>query len=883
MRLHVRAGRGRSAAVGLAAAMVVAGACETARNPGGVQQDLIAPAITLSFTQDTQQIASGLSFSVTASDNLGLKDIRLTYSDPTIGTSDSVFTSTVTNYNQSVTVTFPPGSGAGGPITIIGRATDGAGNFTESTIVIFLSNVQALTVVLVTPSAGPPAPLASPGRNIVVAVHGQQVGGLQRVGFIVTPRSAVSDPTTPPTDSLIFIGTLPKDTTYTDTLTVSPSFTTGSFTVAGFAMDAGGRRVTTTPPVTVNILSVATDNTPPVVSHTIASRVEATDTITVRGIDPSAISWIGFRVDTVLNAAPPFTGITPLKFDSVNVGAANLTDVTQKLSLGLTTLTTFPKSVVVRGYACDLATARNCAYSQSSTVITSSARRAPARAPTPSGGIDTVVVVAGRTFPLPLGGKIADAIFNANQNELYLTNPTRHRVEIFQVANSTFVQSGITFGVGVPWGIALWPRNTLGQVGSYGDSIVVADAGGTQLAIVDVRPTVRQLAWRQDLPNFLIETYKLLRIAGGTFEEITVHDVSDRPQYVATVCRTGGGTTCVPDSIYALYSTTPTASSTSPFAGKATLRMEKLINTANPALLFGHLFWEIGGTLASTTTDTLRIEEIRGKTSQVVLSACAGINVVLSTFGLGDSTYARNSGNFTHAFFGEGGNITTAFARVMAYDSRDPITGVGVLDTSCVAPLSTGRTMLAAGEDHIDLGMSPGVNVSDFISNTGIHVTSIATNLNGLTNVVRADSIYYLDENLRLKATSCTLASDLTTCLTGAQGMDMNYLHDFSPGGSCTPTCGGGTNPNNRLLFAARPDAKIDVFDTFDGGQLLVGGQPFSIPIRDPIIGPFRVALDATGTGQLLFGITANGLVMVRLPSPTNPNPAAPPPPARRR
>src|SRR5438093_13240190 len=86
---------------------------------GGVQQDLIPPAITLSFTQDTQQIASGLSFSVTASDNLGLKDIRLTYSDPTIGTSDSVFTSTVTNYNQSVTVTFPPGSGAGGPITLI--------------------------------------------------------------------------------------------------------------------------------------------------------------------------------------------------------------------------------------------------------------------------------------------------------------------------------------------------------------------------------------------------------------------------------------------------------------------------------------------------------------------------------------------------------------------------------------------------------------------------------------------------------------------------------------------------------------------------------------------------------------------------------------------
>ena len=170
--------------------------------------------------------------------------------------------------------------------------------------------------------------------------------------------------------------------------------------------------------------------------------------------------------------------------------------------------------------------------------------------------------------------------------------------------------------------------------------------------------------------------------------------------------------------------------------------------------------------------------------------------------------------------------------------------------------------------------MSPGVNVSDFISNTGIHVASVATNFNGLTNVVRADSIYYLDSNLRLKATSCTLAVGGVGCVTGSPGMDMNYFHDFSPGGSCTPTCGGGTNVNNRLLFAARPDASIDVFDTFDGSQLLSAGVPVTIPIRDPIIGPLRVAKDATG--QLLFGITAKGLVMVRLPALVNPNPAPP-------
>src|SRR2546422_4856682 len=40
-------------------------------------------------------------------------------------------------------------------------------------------------------------------------------------------------------------------------------------------------------------------------------------------------------------------------------------------------------------------------------------------------------------------------------------------------------------------------------------------------------------------------------------------------------------------------------------------------------------------------------------------------------------------------------------------------------------------------------------------------------------------SIYYLDSNLRLKATSCTLAVGGVGCVTGSPGMDMNYFHDF--------------------------------------------------------------------------------------------------------
>ena len=229
----------------------------------------------------------------------------------------------------------------------------------------------------------------------------------------------------------------------------------------------------------------------------------------------------------------------------------------------------------------------------------------------------------------------------------------------------------------------------------------------------------------------------------------------------------------------------------------------------------------------------------------------------LARFGLGDSTFVRNSGNFTHALVGEGGSITTAFARVMAYSAKQQlIHGPGTF-TSCATD-GFGITN-DAGENDRDLGMSPAIDVSDFISNTGVRIHSIATNFNGATNLVRADSIYFLDEGLRLKGTS--------PAPVGAFGMDMNYNHAFAAGSAGTPTFGGSGNPNDRIAFSARPDGNIDVWDTFFYGNI---GQ---ITVRDPIIGPLRVARNAAGTRQWLFGVTARGLVMIELPVIANPNP----------
>ncbi len=864
MRLVTRG----TAVWGIIALALAVWSCETTRHPGGIQTDAQPPAILLVNTVgDTQDIAGGLRFGIDAVDNLALKVVSLRFSGGFIDTINTNFTGQVKTYTVSPTITFGPNSGVGGNIQIIGRAVDGAGNFAEDTISIFLSNVQALRVTLVLPS---PGALASTGKGLAVDVIAVQNSGIAKIGFLVSPPASVTNPTTPPADSMLFGSPFADSVEYVDTLIVVPS--SGTFTVQGFAEDSAGRRGFSNT-VTVLIQSVATDNQVPVVAHRIAARVEVDDTVHVRAQDPSAISWIGFRVDT---------GGVMMKFDTVNVAAGNLTDVTRHFSLGLQGLQPLPHTIVVKGYACDAATARNCDFTNSTTLIPSAPikfgnlpTRGAGPLPAPAALIDTVIVVAGVTRALPFGGRIADAIFNGNDSSLYLTNPQLGRVEVFQVANTSFVAAGIQTAGPQPWGIALWPLDTLGN---YKDTIIVANSGGLELSIIDVRAGVRRLAWRQDLPDYLIETYRVL--TSPLRENIIIYDVSDRPQYVASVCRVTTGTpNCHADSVFAIYSTLPTASSSAPFAGRATLRMEKLIDTPNPALLFSHLFWELAGdsTLSSDSRDTLRIEMRRGRpynVQELQLTACAGVTIELARFGLGDSTYVRNSGNFTHGIMGEGGNITTQFARVVGYTTKAALlhgpSTARFCATNAAVDLFGNPIVSDSGENHRDLGVTPAIDVSDFISNTGVTLHSIATNFNGGTNLVRADSIYFLDEGMKLKGTA--------EAPLGAFGMDMNYNHAFLAGDPGTPTFPPGTgNPNDRIAFSARPDGNIDVWDTFFYGK--VGG----IVVRDPIIGPLRVARNRANTRQWLFGVTAAGVVVVELPVITNPFPSQPPwgPPIR--
>ena len=135
---------------------------------------------------------------------------------------------------------------------------------------------------------------------------------------------------------------------------------------------------------------------------------------------------------------------------------------------------------------------------------------------------------------------------------------------------------------------------------------------------------------------------------------VMIHDFSDRPQFLASVCRvTDATTTCHADSVYAVYSTTPTIDQTRDlFELRGTIRWENISTTVTPQ---SHFFWEHAAAVAGLAFDTLQIVAKRGLVPDTILSGACGQLVSVTELAYLDTTFVRNSGNFTHALIGEGG------------------------------------------------------------------------------------------------------------------------------------------------------------------------------------------------------------------------------------
>jgi hypothetical protein len=792
-------------ALGTAVTLVVVACTDgTSLDP---RRDRVPPTVSLTAVGGKPDTV--ISFTTEAKDNLGLKTIHIQAIGAVGFVYDTLFTSAVTNIQLPFTLfssrSVPPGT----PVTITATAIDGAGNSSGvDTLIMATGNVPPPEVKVISPFSGSSAVV---GKSILVTVMGKSAIKVLALGLSTTGPVVR-------TDSVLFASPLSDSITMQDTIAIPANATPGTLTITPFLRDSLAQRAVG-PSITVTVQTAAQINSVPVVNqycqtnqafnnacgHT--KRVEVSDTVHVEADDPSGISQVGYEVRSTpggaIDDSQTFAASGQLTFDSH----------TFKMNLPYTT---FPTTAYVQVFA------------QNSNGV-----RAYAKLSSGIDRIDTVTVVAGVTRVLPSGGQVADALYHPGKDRLYLTNITRNQVEVFNLADSSF-KAPVIVG-SRPWGIAAWPEDRNGTTLSKGDTLLVANSGGTQISYVDLDAGTSGSGlevFRYLLPNIIVASVTTTTSAtsGLPIQVKTIYDFSDRPQFLAATCYQVGGV-CT-DRILA-YTTTPTPGQSTPFSNlNGTIRWENLTRGVTAAGKRGdphvsHFFFEQAQGQDGARGDSLEIRryDADGNPADTVtlvpfIDPAGGSTIVtVGKLAFRDTTFARNSGNFQRAVFGEGGNIINS--RAMMFDAD-----VG----------------FDAIRWWVDLGVSPPMAVSDFVANTSATMKGVAINFDGSLSAVRADSTYILNNNLRLLGTMGTTVSNA--------GLD---FHPENKGVNSFPL-------NTRLAFAASSEPLIEIYDT--NCYFRVG----TIPIKDPIIGPITAALRPNGQ-LVLVGATARGVVIATLPN----------------
>jgi hypothetical protein len=813
--------RRRGVALGALALLLGVAACAE-QQPSGSLGDLDAPSINLIASDAPND--SSIAFRAEAADNLGIKSIRVLISGGITGVIDTMFTVNQTRLTVPFTLGIPTTVQAGTPIILIGTSTDGARNVSgPDTLILTVGGVAPPTVRIVSPTATDAAVV---GRQVLITITGSSELKIRSLGFIAT--GAVTA-----VDSVVYSNPLLVDRTAIDTLTIPANATPGPLTLQPFLIDSLGRQRFLGTPVTLQVIPAAGAGTIPVVDFGLNSRIEVTDTIFVTANDPAGISMLGYDVRLL---------------DGTVVGQDSITSSGQITSLRNTftmrlNVTTYPTRVLVRAFA------RNSAGTSDTARVGGAIR------------VDTVTVVAGSTRPLPVGGLVADALYHQASDKLYLSNITRNQLEVFYLGDSTF-KTPVRVG-SRPWGIAAWPRDrgdvTTPRYGQ-GDTILVANNGGTSISYVQVNPVDPNDSglerYRYPLPNIIVYsiTAKLSEETGQLIQVRTRYDFSDRPQWLGAVCN--GATT--PNSpcneVIAVYSTSPTLGQSVPFdKNNGTLRWENLTRQQS------HFIWQHSSGQGDRRADTIEIERFGSMDAagnivghpdsllvpflQIGVHASGATDTVANVFRINevafrDTTFVRNSGNFRRAIMGEGGRVlgndVTRNARAITYDAS-----IGMKRSNYSHPGFVLPTPVA------DSGISRALDVTDYVANTSARVLGVSINFDGQIGAIRADSVYLIDPLLRLQG------------LLEVSGTNPGFdFHPLNYGGG-DPGLPGSVLPTERLAFSASLQPEIEVYDTWEYRR--VG----CVPVRDPIIGPIKVSVRA---GQVvLVGATARGVIIVAL------------------
>ncbi|GAC1418625.1 MAG: hypothetical protein NVSMB53_17570 [Gemmatimonadaceae bacterium] len=805
------------AAVAASVSLVVAACNDTTANDP--TRDKTPP--TLSLTPITGGADTVISFSARAKDNIGLRTIHIQAVGAVGLVFDTTFTSAVTDITLPFTLfasrSVPPGT----PVLITASAVDGAGNTSGvDSLRMATGNVPPPIVKVLSPFSGSSAVL---GKSILVTVMGKSGIKIRSLGLMTTGPVVRAD-------STIYSSPLRDSLTMQDTVAIPTTATAGTLTITPFLRDSLGQRAVGTS-ITITVQTAAQVNSVPVVNAYCVGnqqfdnacghgkRVEVSDTVHVEADDPSGIGQLGYEVRSTIGG--------PISDSSTFISNGQLTFQPHTFNMRLP-YSTFPTTAYIQVFA------RNTNGVKAYAKLASGLDR-----------IDTVTVVAGVTRALPLGGTVADALYHPGKDRLYLTNIDRNQVEVFNLADSSF-KAPVIVG-SRPWGLTAWPRD---RNGTMGDTLLIANSGGTDISYVNLDAGTSGSGlevFRYALPNIIV--YSVTTVTSGSsglpFQQRTRYNFSDRPQFLAATCIVVG-TAC--SEVVMAYTTTPTPGQPAPFATlNGTIRWENLTRGVTAAGRqdphTSHFFFEPAIGQSAGRSDTLQIVrfDANGIDTVVIVPyqqllgagpARYSITVALPSLGFRDTTFARNSGSFQRAIFGEGGSVFGS--RVVGYDVnrgfQTTVTDVNGVQQPLAVPV-------------VDAGVTPATAVTDFIANTFAQVKGVAINFDGSLSGIRADSTYMLNPLLRLQGTLNTTASNA--------GLD---FHPLNTGPNSFPL-------TTRLLFAASSEPQIDIFDTHCYQRVS------SIPIRDPIVGPIKAAYRIS-TGQLvLVGATARGVVIAQLPN----------------
>ncbi len=625
----------------------------------------------------------------------------------------------------------------------------------------------------------------------------------------------------------------PQKLVLVDTVVVIPDGLTGFIDVTARARN--GLAVTGQDgPVQLEVVDFEIgDETPPSLILAVSStaRLELDDpiTVTVTGADDTqgaGIARVGYTVkaisprrgDTLVQSAerafnPPRTGNVATAFTFVPFNVDELT---------------LPDTIVfeITGWAVD--GDGNCA-----ATVDSAAPMSLACAALTGGQIVAEnrrgfnlnrVMASGRTVNLPSGGKIMDAVVDTTRRNLFLSNISTNKVEVFRLDTEVF---GPAIRVGSePWGMT---------IDRSGDRLLVANSGAaSNVSLVDLELERELGQERFFAPDVVIFDLELEQ--GDAGFQYRVHpyprpqspSFADRPQYIAV------------DSLgNYVFSTRTTSVGDVGTVRKAYLpegaeRSETKLFVEHGLNQIVDDFWAIAhidsigvgfeevapnvffagltffdhvpgfpGQVIQATANTSEVDPVesawgrlKAQGSDIYVDVSARWDI--PSFGFADTTFVTASGDGGWVLVGEGG--TTPTGRVMLYR--------------------------ASRRDTTDLSST--LRVWDEVINAADVVNGVGLNYDGSLGVARGGSAYFFDNELQLSG---------RVELAGASGGTGATFHPLHANQRTFENYDGEYRPDTHVAFVGTGNGTIDIIDTFHFDRI---GQ---ITLRDVVTGPLRAVL----------------------------------------